>query len=102
MAAFGLVRGDAVRCNWFSYLIDEGCEETWWEVYERIGQVISAGNYDVALFGCGDWDCRSRNLPKKQAGRGFIWVATCSCYLEFMVNDTLTMNGTASTLMILG
>ena len=37
----------------FPYLIDEGCRETWWEVYERIGKIVSAGNYDVALFGCG-------------------------------------------------
>ena len=37
----------------FPYLIDEGCPETWWEVYERIGKIVERGDYDVALFGCG-------------------------------------------------
>lgn len=37
----------------FPYLIEEGCVESWWDVYERIGKTISGGNYDVALFGCG-------------------------------------------------
>ena len=55
----------------FPYLIDEGCEETWWEVYERIGQVISAGNYDVALFGCGGLGLPFAQLAK-EAGRAGI------------------------------
>lgn len=37
----------------FPYLIDENCEETWWQVYRRIADVISRADYDVALFGCG-------------------------------------------------
>ena len=52
----------------FPYLIDEGCPETWWEVYERIGKIVSAGNYDVALFGCGGLGLPFAHLAKK-AGR---------------------------------
>ncbi len=52
----------------FPYLIDEGCEEAWWEVYERIGNTISEGNYDVALFGCGGLGLPFAMLAKK-AGR---------------------------------
>lgn len=52
----------------FPYLIDDDCPETWWEVYERIGQVISAGNFDVALFGCGGLGLPFSVLAK-QAGR---------------------------------
>jgi hypothetical protein len=52
----------------FPYLIDEGCEETWWGVYERIGKTISEGNYDVALFGCGGLGLPFAMLAK-QAGR---------------------------------
>jgi hypothetical protein len=37
----------------FPYLIDESYPESWWEVYNRIGTVVSEGDYDVALFGCG-------------------------------------------------
>ena len=52
----------------FPYLIDEGCPETWWEVYERLGKIVSAGNYDVALFGCGGLGLPFAHLAKK-AGR---------------------------------
>ena len=52
----------------FPYLIDEGCPETWWEVYSRIGKIVSAGNYDVALFGCGGLGLPFAHLAKK-AGR---------------------------------
>ena len=52
----------------FPYLIDEGCPETWWEVYDRIGKIVSAGNYDVALFGCGGLGLPFAHLAKK-AGR---------------------------------
>ena len=49
----------------FPYLIDEGCPETWWEVYNRIGKIVSAGNYDVALFGCGGLGLPFAHLAKK-------------------------------------
>ena len=52
----------------FPYLIDDGCPEFWWEVYERIGKIVSAGNYDVALFGCGGLGLPFAYLAKK-AGR---------------------------------
>ena len=52
----------------FPYLIDEGCPETWWEVYNRIGTVISGGAYDVALLGCGGLGLPFAALAK-QAGR---------------------------------
>jgi hypothetical protein len=52
----------------FPYLIDEGCPDTWWEVYERIGKIVSAGNYNVALFGCGGLGLPFAHLAKK-AGR---------------------------------
>ena len=52
----------------FPYLIDEGCEETWWEVYQRIGSVVFAGDYDVALFGCGGLGLPFAHLAK-EAGR---------------------------------
>jgi hypothetical protein len=52
----------------FPYLIDEGCPETWWEVYNRIGAIISQGDYDVALFGCGGLGLPFAHLAKK-AGR---------------------------------
>jgi hypothetical protein len=37
----------------FPYLIDDDCPVSWWEVYRDIASVIRAGDYDVALFGCG-------------------------------------------------
>ena len=49
----------------FPYLIDEGCPETWWEVYDRIGKVVSRGEYDVALFGCGGLGLPFAHLAKK-------------------------------------
>jgi hypothetical protein len=52
----------------FPYLIDEGCPETWWEVYNRIGAIVSRGDYDVALFGCGGLGLPFAHLAKK-AGR---------------------------------
>jgi hypothetical protein len=52
----------------FPYLIDESCKETWWEVYQRIGSVVSAGDYDVALFGCGGLGLPFAHLAK-EAGR---------------------------------
>lgn len=52
----------------FPYLIDEGCGETWWEVYERIGSIVERGNYDVALFGCGGLGLPFSMLAKR-AGR---------------------------------
>lgn len=52
----------------FPYLIDEGCPETWWEVYNRIGAIVSRGDYDVALFGCGGLGLPFARLAKK-AGR---------------------------------
>jgi hypothetical protein len=52
----------------FPYLIDEGCPETWWEVYDRIGAIVSRGDYDVALFGCGGLGLPFAHLAKK-AGR---------------------------------
>jgi hypothetical protein len=52
----------------FPYLIDEGCPETWWEVYNRLGEIVSKGNYDVALFGCGGLGLPFAHLAKK-AGR---------------------------------
>jgi hypothetical protein len=52
----------------FPYLIDEGCSETWWEVYERIGTIVSRGDYEVALFGCGGLGLPFAHLAKK-AGR---------------------------------
>jgi hypothetical protein len=52
----------------FPYLIDEGCPEAWWEVYNRIGAVLSRGDYDVALFGCGGLGLPFAHLAKK-AGR---------------------------------
>ena len=52
----------------FPYLIDEDYPETWWEVYERIGKIVSAGKYDVALFGCGGLGLPFAQLAK-DAGR---------------------------------
>ncbi len=52
----------------FPYLIEEDCPETWWEVYDRIGKVVSRGEYDVALFGCGGLGLPFAHLAKK-AGR---------------------------------
>jgi hypothetical protein len=52
----------------FPYLIDEECPETWWEVYNRIGAIVSRGDYDVALFGCGGLGLPFAHLAKK-AGR---------------------------------
>lgn len=52
----------------FPYLIDESCPEMWWEVYDRIGSVISQGDYDVALFGCGGLGLLFAKLAK-DAGR---------------------------------
>jgi hypothetical protein len=49
----------------FPYLIDEGCSETWWEVYNRIGAIVSRGDYDVALFGCGGLGLPFAHLAKK-------------------------------------
>lgn len=37
----------------FPYLIDDKCSEPWWKVYQSIGLMVSQGNYDIALFGCG-------------------------------------------------
>ncbi|TDU71402.1 hypothetical protein EI77_02526 [Prosthecobacter fusiformis] len=37
----------------FPYLIDENCDEPWWQVYTRIASVIASADYDVGLFGCG-------------------------------------------------
>jgi hypothetical protein len=54
----------------FPYLIDEGCPETWWQVYERIGRVVSRGNYDVALFGCGGLGLLFADLAKKSGRVG--------------------------------
>ena len=63
--------GTEFRSVPFPYLIDEGCPETWWEVYERLGKIVSAGNYDVALFGCGGLGLPFAHLAKK-AGRAGI------------------------------
>jgi hypothetical protein len=52
----------------FPYLIDEGCSEAWWQVYERIGSMVERGNYDVALFGCGGLGLPFAMLAKR-AGR---------------------------------
>ena len=60
--------GTEFRSVPFPYLIDEGFPETWWEVYERLGKIVSAGNYDVALFGCGGLGLPFAHLAKK-AGR---------------------------------
>ena len=54
----------------FPYLIDDDCPEAWWEVYGRIGQVISAGNYDVALLGCGGLGLPFAALAKKSGRIG--------------------------------
>ena len=62
------MRGTEFRSVPFPYLIDEGCPETWWEVYERIGEVVSHGDFDVALFGCGGLGLPFAHLAKK-AGR---------------------------------
>jgi len=60
--------GTEFRSVPFPYLIDEGCPETWWEVYERIGETVLRGDYDVALFGCGGLGLPFAHLAKK-AGR---------------------------------
>jgi hypothetical protein len=52
----------------FPYLIEEDCPETWWEVYDRIGEVVLRADYDVALFGCGGLGLPLAHLAKK-AGR---------------------------------
>lgn len=49
----------------FPYLIEEDCPETWWEVYDLIGKVVSRGEYDVALFGCGGLGLPLAHLAKK-------------------------------------
>ncbi len=54
----------------FPYLIDEGCPETWWEVYNRIGVIVSRGDYDVALFGCGGLGLPFAHLAKKSGRVG--------------------------------
>lgn len=60
--------GTEFRSVPFPYLIDEGCPETWWEVYERIGETVLRSDYDVALFGCGGLGLPFAHLAKK-AGR---------------------------------
>ena len=62
------MRGTEFRSVSFPYLIDEGCSETWWEVYNRIGTIVSRGDYEVALFGCGGLGLPFAHLAKK-AGR---------------------------------
>lgn len=62
------MRGTEFRNVGFPYMIDEGCPEAWWEVYNRIGAVVSQGDYDVALFGCGGLGLPFAHLAKK-AGR---------------------------------
>jgi hypothetical protein len=42
-----------VECYKFPYLLDDDCKLDWRNVLEDVKQVISRGNYDVALFGCG-------------------------------------------------
>jgi hypothetical protein len=37
----------------FPYLIEDDCRLTWWGVYGDIAKVVRAGQYDVALLGCG-------------------------------------------------
>jgi len=54
----------------FPYLIDEGCSESWWEVYERIGALFSRGDYDVALLGCGGLGLPFAHLAKKSGRVG--------------------------------
>lgn len=54
----------------FPYLIDDDFPETWWEVYERIGQVVSAANYDVALVGCGGLGLPFAALAKRSGRVG--------------------------------
>lgn len=54
----------------FPYLIDDDCSETWWDVYNRIGDVISSGNYDVALLGCGGLGLPFAALSKKSGRIG--------------------------------
>lgn len=48
----------------FPYLIDEQCTETWWEVYNKIGDHVADGDYDVALFGCGGLGLPFSSLAK--------------------------------------
>jgi hypothetical protein len=60
--------GTEFQCVSFPYLIDEDCSETWWEVYNRIGAIVTRGDYDVALFGCGGLGLPFAHLAKK-AGR---------------------------------
>jgi hypothetical protein len=52
----------------FPYLIQPGCPEAWWEVYERIGKILSEANYDIALLGCGGLGLPFASLAKN-AGR---------------------------------
>ena len=52
----------------FPYLIQPGCPEAWWEVYERIGKIVSEGNYDIALLGCGGLGLPFASMAKN-AGR---------------------------------
>lgn len=52
----------------FPYLIDENCQESWWDVYARIGTTISRGDYDIALFGCGGLGLPFAHLAK-EAGK---------------------------------
>jgi hypothetical protein len=52
----------------FPYLIDDGFPEPWWEVHNRIGSVVAAGDYDVALFGCGGLGLPFAAMAK-EAGR---------------------------------
>ena len=37
----------------FPYLIDENCPQSWQDVWKEMLSVVKAGEYDVALFGCG-------------------------------------------------
>lgn len=62
------MRGTEFQCIGFPYLIDKDCPETWWDVYNRIGAIVSRGDYDVALFGCGGLGLPFAHLAKK-AGR---------------------------------
>lgn len=54
----------------FPYLIDDECPEAWWDVYSRIGRVVSRGDYDVALFGCGGLGLPFAHLAKKSGRMG--------------------------------
>jgi hypothetical protein len=74
-----LAKWDSVGC--LSLPIDEGCLETWWEVYERIGKIVVVVVTMMWRFlVVAGWGCRSECLRSVLVALAFTWVGTRSCF----------------------